>query len=78
MLARRFRVSRDGWREIADRRVPASGTRAVTIELEGEVDRVEYTIDLWRAPPDRVEDEGWTRDVRRTLARGVVVVDRAP
>jgi predicted CxxxxCH...CXXCH cytochrome family protein len=78
MLARRFRVSRGRWEELADRRVPAAGTRRVELELEGEVERVEYTIDLWRAPPDRVAAEGWRdRDVRRRLAEGALGVDRA-
>jgi hypothetical protein len=72
-------VNRHRWREIADRRVPAVGVRRVTLELDGELARVAYAIDLWRAPPDRAAAERWAdRDVRRRLAAGVVVVDRRP
>lgn len=79
LLARRFQVTRGRWREVGDRRVPPSGSRGVTLELEGPIDRVAYAIDLWRAPPVRVEDEGWAdHDVRRRLAEGVVTVDRSP
>ncbi len=79
MLARRFRVSRRRWQEIADRRVPATGERRLTIELEGHLDRVAYAIDLWRAPPDRAAVERWPdRDVRRRLAEGAIVVDQTP
>jgi hypothetical protein len=78
ILARRFRVSGARWEEIADRRVPASGTRDVAIELDGEVDRVEYAIDLWRVPSRRAERERWpVRDVRRRLEAGALEVDRA-
>jgi hypothetical protein len=77
MLARRFRVRRGRWDELDDRRVPAVGSRAVSFELQGEHDRVAYSIDLWRAPPDRVASERWPlRDVRRRLLEGVVAVDR--
>lgn len=77
MLARRFRVTRDGWTELGDRRIPARGTRPVTIELDGAVDRVAYAIDLWRVSPGRAREHRWRdRDVRRRLAEGVF--QRAP
>lgn len=78
-LARRFRVQGGQWHEREDRRVPAAGTRTVTLELPGAPTRVEYAIDLFRAPPERARRLGWADgDVRRRLASGAVDVTRAP
>jgi hypothetical protein len=73
LLARRFTVTRRRWVERGDRRVPPTGVRQVTLELEGEHDAIEYTIDLWRTPPERAAARRWPeRDVRRRLAEGRV------
>lgn len=77
LLSRRFRVDRDGWHELEDRRIPATGSYRLELELDGVARRVAYTIDLWRAPPRRVEQQGWNaRDLRRRLHTGSVRVTR--
>jgi hypothetical protein len=76
-LARRFDVDSRGWHAAADDRVPAAGTREVTLELLGVTDRVAVRVYLWRVARERAERFGWPeRDVRRLLWSGTVPVTR--
>ena len=74
-LRRTFRRDASGWHEVADRRVPARGSRLVELELPAGVDLVGFTIDLWRTPPERARRMGWAPDaLHRRLASGAIEV----
>lgn len=78
-LARRFRVDRRGWHPLEDERVPAVGSRRVSLLLLGTHERVAVRVHLWRTTEGRAQRMGWPiEDVRRTLYAGTVQVRRAP